>query len=83
LGQSGIAKISDETGGEYFALGTQNAVSFKPYLERLQKIFENQYYLVFQAVPGKKDGLQRVNISTQVPNADIAAADNVWVPAGK
>jgi len=83
LGQSGIAKISDETGGEYFALGTQNAVSFKPYLERLQKIFDNQYYLVFQAVPGKKDGLQRVNISTQVPNADIAAADNVWVPAGK
>jgi hypothetical protein len=83
LGQSGVAKISDETGGEYYALGTQNAVSFKPYLERLQKIFDNQYYLVFQAVPGKKDGLQRISISTQVPNADIAAADNVWVPAGK
>jgi len=83
LGQSGVAKIADETGGEYFALGTQNAVSFKPYLERLQRIFQNQYYLVFQAVPGKKDGLQRVNVSTEVPNADLAAADNVWVPAGK
>jgi hypothetical protein len=79
LGQSGVAKIADETGGEYFALGTQNAVSFKPYLDRLQKIFDNQYYLVFQAVPGKKDGLQRVNVSTQVSNADLAAADNVWV----
>lgn len=83
LGQSGVAKISDETGGEYFALGTQNAVSFKPYLERLQKILENQYYLVFQAVPRKKDGLQRIVISTETANADIAAADNVWVPAGK
>jgi hypothetical protein len=83
LGQSGVAKISDETGGEYYALGTQNAVSFKPYLERLQKIFDNQYYLVFQAVPGKKDGLQRVSISTQIPNVDIATADNVWVPEGK
>lgn len=82
LGQSGVAKISAETGGEYFALGTQNAVSFKPYLERLQKIFDNQYYLVFRAVPGKKDGLQRVSVSTELPNADIAAADNVWVPAG-
>jgi hypothetical protein len=51
LGQSGIAKIADETGGEYYALGTQNAVSFKPYLERLQKVFDNQYYLVFQIVP--------------------------------
>ena len=80
LGQSGVAKIADETGGEYFALGTQGAVSFKPYLDRLQKIFDNQYYLVFQAVPGKREGLQRVRITTQVANADIAAANNVWVP---
>jgi hypothetical protein len=80
LGQSGVAKIADETGGEYFALGTQSAVSFKPYLERLQKIFDNQYYLVFQAIPGKRDGLQRIRITTQAANVDIAAADNVWVP---
>jgi hypothetical protein len=83
LGQSGIAKIADETGGEYYALGTQNAVSFKPYLERLQKVFDNQYYLVFQTVPGKKDGLQRVDVSSTAANADVASADNVWVPAGK
>jgi hypothetical protein len=83
LGQSGVAKIADETGGEYFALGIGNALSFKPYLERLQRIFDNQYYLVFQAVPGKKAGLQRINIATQFANADVAAADNVWVPAGK
>jgi len=80
LGQSGIAKIADETGGEYFALGTQNPVSFKPYLDRLQKMFNNQYFLVFQAVPRKKDGLQRVKLSTTAANVDIAAADNVWVP---
>jgi hypothetical protein len=83
LGQSGIAKIADETGGEYYALGTLNVVSFKPYLDRLQKFLDNQYYLVFQAVPRKKEGLQRVDISTDVANADIAAADNVWVPAAK
>jgi hypothetical protein len=79
LGQSGIAKIADETGGEYFSLGISNAVSFKPYLDRLQNIFNSQYYVEFQAVPGKKDGLQRVDISTSVPDADIASADNVWV----
>lgn len=81
LGQSGIAKIADETGGEYFALGTQNAVSFKPYLERLQKILENQYFLVFQVTPRSKGGLQRVRVSTETANADIAAANNVWVSA--
>ena len=82
LGQGGVAKIADETGGEYFALGTQSPVSFKPYLDRLQKIFNNQYFLVFQAVPQKKEGLQRVSISTQVANVDIASANNVWIPAG-
>ena len=83
LGQSGIAKIADETGGEYFALGTQNPVSFKPFLDRLQKIFDNQYYLVFQATPRKNPGLQRVNISTPESDFEIAAADNVWVPAAE
>jgi len=81
LGQGGIAKITDETGGEYFALGTQNAVSFRPYLERLQKILENQYFLVFQVPTDNKGGLQRVRISTDAANADIAAANNVWIPA--
>ena len=81
LGQSGVAKITDETGGEYFALGTQNAVSFKPYLERLQKVFNNQYFLVLRVEPRKKEGFQRVRISTDVANADIASAENVWVGA--
>jgi len=81
LGQGGVGKIADETGGEYFALGTQAPVSFKPYLDRLQRMFNNQYYLVFQAVPKKKEGLQRVSVSTTAANADIASADNVWVPA--
>ena len=81
LGQSGIAKIAEETGGEYFSLGTSTVVSFKPYLERLQNIFLNQYYVVFQAAIGKKDGLQRVDISSNLPDVDLAAADNVWVGA--
>jgi hypothetical protein len=81
IGQSGIAKIADESGGEYFSLGTQNLVSFKPYLDRLQKVLDNQYYLVFGAIPKNKGSLQRVKISTDTPGFEIAAADNVWVPA--
>jgi len=82
-GQNGIAKLADETGGESFFLGVQNPVNFKPYLERLQLILDNQYYLVFEAKPGKKAGLQRVKISTEVPKVEIASPDNVWVPAPK
>lgn len=84
LGLSGLTKIADETGGECFSLGTSNAVSFKPYLEQLQKMLNNQYYVVFQAPPSKKGGLQRVKIQTELSNSEILAPDNVWVPgAGK
>ena len=75
-----MGKIADESGGEY-SLGTQTLVSFKPYLDRLQRVLDNQYYLVFGAIPKNKVGLQRVRISTESPGFEIAAADNVWVPA--
>ena len=81
LGQAGIAKIADETGGEYFSLGTRDPVSFRPFLDRLQRILDNQYFLLFQIAPRRNEGLQRVNISTDLPNFEIAAANNVWVPA--
>jgi hypothetical protein len=81
LGLSGLSKLSSETGGECFSLGTSTPLSFKPYLERMQKLFSNQYYVVFDAVPGKKAGLQRVKVQTELPNSEILAPDNVWVPA--
>jgi len=81
LGLSGLTKIANETGGECYSLGTSNLVSFKPYLERFQKTLDNQYYLVFLATPKKKAGLQRVNLQTEASNSEIAAPDNVWVPA--
>ena len=83
LGLGGLTKLADETGGECYSLGTSPLVSFKPYLDRLQKALDNQYYLVFLATPKKKAGFQRVNIQTEVDNAEILAPDNVWVAAAK
>ena len=83
LGLSGLSKIAEETGGECYSLGTSALVSFKPYLERLQKALDNQYYLVFLATPKKKAGLQRVNVQTELPNSEILTPDNVWVEAAK
>jgi len=82
-GLSGLTKLANETGGDCFSLGTSSLVSFKPYLDRLQKNFDNQYYVVFQATPKGKGGLQRVNVTTEVSNAEMAAPDNVWVAPGK
>jgi hypothetical protein len=80
-GQNGIAKLSEETGGNSFYLGTFNPVSFKPYLDSIQKGLDNQYLLEFDAAPGQKSGLQRVKLSTEVAGVELASADNVWVNA--
>ncbi|HTW67868.1 MAG TPA: hypothetical protein VME17_24810 [Bryobacteraceae bacterium] len=82
-GANGLAKLSGVTGGESFYLGPQSPVSFTPYLDRLQKIFDNQYLLSFDTTAGKKARFQRVNVSTEVPGIDFNAADSVWVPGSK
>jgi hypothetical protein len=80
-GQNGIAKLSDQTGGESFSMGTQNAVSFKPYLDSLQRSLENQYLLEFHAAPGTKPAPLYVKLSTEVAGVELNSADSVWVNA--
>jgi hypothetical protein len=80
-GQNGIAKLSDETGGQSYYFATQNAVSFKPYLDDLQKTLDNKYVLEFRVVPGKKAGPQYVKLSTEVAGVELNSADSVWVDA--
>ena len=80
-GVNGTSKLSDVSGGASFFLSFQNPVSFKPWLDELQKILDNQYILSFGAIPGKKSSLQRINLTTEVAGVEFAAADAVWVPA--
>jgi hypothetical protein len=80
LGLSGLSKLAEETGGECFSLGTSNPVSFKPYLETLQKLFSNQYFLVIRVEPKKKPGFLNVKVQTDLPNSKILAPNNIWVP---
>jgi len=80
-GQSAIAKLSDETGGQSYYFATQNAVSFKPYLDDLQKTLDNKYVLEFRVVAGKKSGPKYVKLSTEVAGVELNSADSVWVNA--
>jgi len=80
-GQNSMAKLSDETGGESFFLGTQNAVSFRPYLDAIQNGLGNRYLLEFNAVPGNKSSLQYVKLTTEVAGVELDSADSVWVKA--
>jgi hypothetical protein len=81
-GQNYLSQISDETGGGSYYLGLEAPVSFVPYLDDLSHRLTRQYLLTFLAKPESKAGLQPVKLRTEVPNADLVAADKVYVPAG-
>ena len=79
-GQSDMTRLSAKTGGESYYLGLGNPVSLSPYLDRLEKVLNNQYLLSFDAAPAKKPGLQSVSLNTEIAGLRLAAADAVWVP---
>lgn len=80
-GQLYLSQVADETGGESYYIGFTGApVSFVPYLDDLTHRLGRQYLLSFLAKPQKKTGLQRVKLMTEVPNAELVAADRVLVP---
>jgi hypothetical protein len=81
-GQNYLSQVTDETGGEAYFMGLETPISFSPYLDTLAQRLNHQYLLGFLARPGQKSGLQKVELRTEVSNAELVAADKVWVPVG-
>ncbi|HEY1657335.1 MAG TPA: hypothetical protein VGG14_03240 [Candidatus Sulfotelmatobacter sp.] len=83
-GQLYMSKLADRTGGESYYIGmTGPPVAFAPYLDDARSRLTHQYFLTFLAKPPKKAGLEQVRITTEVPNVDLVAAGQVYVPAAK
>lgn len=80
-GQNYLSQIGDGSGAEAYYLGNGAPVSFKPYLDDVADKLNHQYLLTFQAKPEKKAGLQGVKVTTEVPNAQLLHASQVFVPA--
>jgi hypothetical protein len=81
-GQIYLSKVADETGGEAYYIGFTGApVAFTPYLDTVAQRLNHQYFLGFLAKPEKKAGLRRVRLQTEVPNAELVSASQVYVPA--
>jgi hypothetical protein len=81
-GQNFLSQLSDETGGEMYAIGFGSPVSFQPFLQQIMDQMQHQYVLTFQARAEKKAGLQPINVRVTEKDASIAAPDQVFVPAG-
>ena len=82
-GQNYLAQLSDETGGEFYWLGTTNPVSMTPYLDDLSQRLSGQYLLTFLAKPERKPGFQNVKISTELPHVKLGGPSKVYVPASQ
>lgn len=81
-GQSNLAEIADKTGGESFFQGTQTPVAFAPFLEQLDMVLRNQYFLTFATNRSKKakGELRAFRIKTEQKDVEISSADRVFVP---
>lgn len=82
-GQNNLSQLTDETGGEAYFQALQTPISFGPYLDEFASRLKHQFKLTFLANPGKERGLERIRLETEVPNAELVAADRVYVPAAK
>jgi len=70
LGQSALAKLSDETGGRTFYQGSIAPVSLVPYLKDLIILLERQFALTYLSTHMKK-GYHRVEVSSTNPDIRI------------
>jgi hypothetical protein len=81
-GQIYLSQMADETGGEAYYIGFTGApVAFTPYLNNVTERLNHQYFLGFLAKPEKTAGMRRVRLQTEVPNAELLGASQVYVPA--
>lgn len=81
-GQNFLSELTDATGGEAYYLANESLVSFTPYFKQMDERSEHQYFLTFEAQPGKKPGLQKVRVSSEVPDVELVAQRDVYVGSG-
>jgi hypothetical protein len=80
--QNNMDKLSEDTGGESFFLGSGVPVSIKPYLDELSTHLNNQYLLTFAGSGGSKGKFQSVKVKTELPDVEFFVPSSVFLPPG-
>ena len=83
MGQNNMSKMTSETGGETYFLGTTAPVSFKPYLDEIRMHLGNQYLLTFAGDSGAKGKFVRIQLKTESPDVEFSHADNAFITPSK
>jgi hypothetical protein len=82
-GQNDLSRLAEESGAESYYLGTNEPVTFKPYLDELGTHLRNQYLLSFKGSGGPKGRFQRAKAATEVPGVEFLHAPQVFLPPAK
>lgn len=81
--QNNLSKLSVESGGESYYLGTSAPVSFKPYLDEIQMHLNSQYLLSFAGDGGAKGKFVSIRMRTELPRVEFMHANAAWLPPAK
>lgn len=82
-GQNDLSRLAESVGAESYYLGTNEPVTFKPYLDELAIHLRNQYLLTFKAGGGPKGRFQRVKVATELPGVQFLHAPEAFLPPEK
>jgi hypothetical protein len=82
LAQGNLMKLAGETGGQAFFQGLDTPVSFTPFLNQLDMVLHNQYFLTFTtaATNKSKGDFRGFKVTTEQRNVSISAPSRVFVP---
>ena len=79
-GQGSLADLTSSTGGSAFSQGTQTPISFRPFLDDLQKMFGQQYLLTFRPGPSRKPGYHDLKAAVEIPHVKLLAPTRIYLP---
>jgi hypothetical protein len=85
IGQGNLNTLADGTGGKAFFQGFSTPLAFEPFLTQLDMVLRNQYFLTWTTNRSKnaKGELRSFKVTAEQRNAEITAAQKIFVPGEK
>jgi hypothetical protein len=82
LAQGNLSQMTDATGGHAFFQGLQTPVALAPFLDQLNLVLKNQYWLTIAAnrTNKRKGELQRFKVITELKDLDLDYPTSVFIP---
>lgn len=81
IAQGNLGQITSDSGGDAFFEGVSTPVSFKPFLNQLDTLLQNQYLVSFEPPDGAKPGrLMPIAVRVEQRDVKLLYPRNVLVP---